>query len=144
MTARIDFLLSGRFSVVEQTIFRLVLGGVKDVKTIAILLCVYSDDVLANAIKKLVNYQILRASLKSRTLSISESVLAVIEKCLEQTLYLEDSADTQLKAYDNKLYITDEDTKQQILNSLLPGINIGFLIKSIDFVIYVRGVEDEQ
>lgn len=144
MTARIDFLLSGRFSVVEQTIFRLVLGGVKDVNTIATLLCVYSDDVLANAIKKLVNYQILRASLKSRTLSISESVLAVIEKCLEQTLYLEDSADTQLKAYDNKLYITDEDTKQQILNSLLPGINIGFLIKSIDFVIYVRGVEDEQ
>ena len=90
------------------------------------------------------NYQILRVSLESRTLSISEPVLAVIEKCLEQTLYLEDSAETQLKAYDNKLYITDEDTKQQILNALLPGINIGFLTKSIDFVVYERGVEDEQ
>ena len=59
MTVRIDFSLSGRFSVVEQTIFQLVLCGVKDVNTITILLCVYSDDVLANAIKKLVNYQIL-------------------------------------------------------------------------------------
>ena len=144
MTVRIDISLSGRFSVVEQTIFQLVLCGVKDVNTITILLCVYSDDVLANAIKKLVNYQILRVSLESRTLSISEPVLAVIEKCLEQTLYLEDSAETQLKAYDNKLYITDEDTKQQILNALLPGINIGFLTKSIDFVVYERGVEDEQ
>lgn len=144
MTARIDFSLSGRFSVVEKTIFRLVLSSVRDVRTITTLLPVYSDEVIANAIRKLVNYQILRANLETRTLSISEPLLAVIERCLEHSDKIELSEETVSAIKDNPAFITDENTKRQILSALLPGVNTGFLVKSVDFVICERGVQDEQ
>ena len=136
MTVRIDFSLSGRFSVVERTIFRLVLDGVKDVKTITMLLCVYSDEVIANAIKKLVNYQILRANLETRTIDFSGSIRVIIEGCIEQSGKLEINVDDDSIFYNGTSWIVDEDIKRQILKSLLPGINTEFLVKSLDFVLY--------
>ena len=144
MAIKVDFSLSGRFSVVEQTIFRLVFSGVKDVKTITVLLSVYSNDVIANAIKKLVNYQILRANLEARTLAISDSVLALIEGCLEKSQNLELPKASKLTVNDGGTTITDDETKRQILNAILPGVNTGFLVKSLDFVVCERGVKDEQ
>lgn len=144
MNVRLDFGLSGRFNIVEQTIFRLVLGGVKDVRTIKSLIPVCSDVVIANAIKRLVNYQILRANLETRILSISEPLLAMIEECLEQSQYLELPKGTEIIMRDGRAFITDETTKRQILNALLPGVNVGFLTKSIDFAICTRGLEDDR
>lgn len=144
MKAQIDFSLSGRFNIVEHTIFRLVLGGVKDVRIIKALLPIYSDEVLANAIKRLVNFQILRANLKTRILSVSESILAIIEKCLELSQYLELPEETKFVDKDGRMIITDEITKRRILNTLLPGVNIGFLLKSIDFAVCERGLQDDK
>ena len=143
MKINIDFSLSGRFDVVEQTIFRLVIGGVKDVRTIVALLSIYSDEVIANAIRKLVNYQILSANIEARTSSVSEVLLALMEKCIQQSGQLELSIETGIPSDQNKVFITDEVCKRQILNALLPEINTGFLAKSLDFVIYEEGGQNE-
>ena len=55
MTVQIDFALNRRFGVVEQTIFRLVLNGLTNIQQISNLLWIFSDEVIANAIRKLVN-----------------------------------------------------------------------------------------
>ena len=144
MTARIDFSLSRRFSIVERIIFRLVLGGVREVRTITALLSLFSDSVVANAIKKLVNFQILNADLEAQTLSISESLTAIMEQCLEQSEALELPAGETLMKEDGEIYITDEDTKRKILRALLPDVNVGFLAGALDFVVCDRGESDEQ
>ena len=143
MKINIDFSLSGRFDVVEQTIFRLVIGGVKDVRTIVALLSIYSDEVIANAIRKLVNYQILSANIEARTLSVSEVLLALMEKCIQQSGQLELSIETGIPSDQNKVFITDEVCKRQILNALLPEIKTGFLAKSLAFVIDEEGGQNE-
>ena len=78
MTVQIDFALNRRFGVVEQTIFRLVLNGLTNAQQIGDLLWIFSDEVIANAIRKLVNRQVICADLDARTLSLSEAVLAMI------------------------------------------------------------------
>ncbi|MBQ6343426.1 MAG: hypothetical protein IJI41_09905 [Anaerolineaceae bacterium] len=144
MNVSLDFSLSAQYSVVEQTIFRLVMEKVRDVKTITDLLCVYSNDVIANAIKKLVNDQILRANIETRTLSISDPVMAIIEECLKQSQNLDWPDDSNLILQDSMLIITDNNIKRQILHTLLPEVNLGFLVDSIDFVVYQRGIDDEK
>ena len=147
MSVRIDFTLSNRLSAVEQAIFRLVIDGVRDVNTITALLSVYSDEVIANAIKMLVNYQILRANIESRTLALSDTILALIDQCLEQsnTLTIEDFEFIgSLSTADNRLEEKEKyQIKHQLLSTLLPGVNIGFLVKSLEFTIYQRGDQDE-
>lgn len=143
MVSSIDFSLSGRFSVVEQTIFRLVIGGVSDVKTVAYLLCLYSDDVIANAIKKLVNYQIVKVDFQAHTLSISEPILAIMDRCLDQSQTLAFPAVLEQLFNEGIAIITEEETKRQILNILLPNVRIGFLAKSLDFILYERSEYNE-
>lgn len=140
MIIKIDFSLSPRrYQTVEQTIFRLVLGGLVETQTIATLLCIYSDDVIANAVKKLVNYQILAANLEMRTLSLSAPLLALTEACLEHT-HTVDIPDVILQnAEEGKIYVTDDTVKQQILEVLLPDVRVGFLVRSLDFVLYSQG-----
>lgn len=140
MIIKIDFSLSPRrYQTVEQTIFRLVLGGLVETQTIATLLCIYSDDVIANAVKKLVNYQILAANLEMRTLSLSAPLLALTEACLEHT-HTVDIPDIILQnAEEGKIYVTDDTVKQQILEVLLPDVRVGFLVRSLDFVLYSQG-----
>lgn len=143
MKARIDFSLSSRFDVVEQTIFRLVLDGVTDARIICALLPLYSDNVLANAIKKLVNYQILRADVGERSLSVSEIVLNIIEECLrcsEELMFPEELTDS---VDGNKIFITDYEMKGEILKAILPKTSAGFLINSLDFVLYRAGDRHE-
>ena len=147
MSVRIDFTLSNRFSAVEQAIFRLVIDGVRDVNTITALLSVYSDEVIANAIKMLVNYQILRANIESRTLALSDTIVALIDQSLEQskTLTIEDfELIGSLSTADDRLEEKEKyQIKHQLLSTLLPGVNIGFLVKSLEFTIYQRGDQDE-
>lgn len=138
MAISIDFSLSGRFNVVEQTIFRLVIGGISDVRTITSVLCLYSDDVIANAIKKLVNYQIVSVDLQAHALSISEPLLAIMDRCLDGSWNLAFPKDSEKVLNKGRAIITEEETKRQILNILLPNIKIGFLAKSLDFIVYER------
>ena len=143
MTVQIDFALNRRFGVVEQTIFRLVLNGLTNIQQISNLLWIFSDEVIANAIRKLVNQQVLCADLDARTLSLSEAVLSIIDTCLNNSYDIK-IADTLVnKATDGNLLITDTKVKEAILAQLLPNIKIGFLADSLDFNICERGRNNE-
>ena len=143
MTVQIDFALNRRFGVVEQTIFRLVLNGLTNAQQIGDLLWIFSDEVIANAIRKLVNRQVICADLDARTLSLSEAVLAMINTCLNNS-YDINIPDTLVNMMtDGNLLITDTKVKEAIIAQLLPGIKIGFLADSLDFNICERGGNNE-
>ena len=144
MKVRIDFSLNWRFGVVEQTIFRLILNGLTSARQISNLLWIFSDEVIANAIRKLVNQQIVSAVVDSRTLSLSDAVFAVIETCLNNSYDIimpETLANTMS---DGILFITDDiKTKEAIIAQLLPGIKLGFLANSLDFSICEQSENNE-
>jgi len=138
MTVHIDFTLNGRrFGVVEQAIFRLVLNGMTSARRISDLLCVFSDEAIAGAIQNLVCRQLLCADVPSRTLSLSEAVLATIDTCLSNPLNLPDSLAELMS--EGTLHIDDETIKEAIMAQLLPGTKPGFLTKCLDFHICGRG-----
>ncbi len=62
MKVKIDFQLNRRFGVVERIIFRLVLNGFSNAREIELALPIFSDAVIANAIRHLVNEQIIAAT----------------------------------------------------------------------------------
>ena len=143
MTVQIDFALNRRFGVVEQTIFRLVLNGLTNIQQISNLLWIFSDEVIANAIRKLVNHQVVCADLDARTLSLSEAVLSIIDTCLNNSYDIKIPDTLVNKATDGNLLITDTKAKEAILAQLLPSIKIGFLANSLDFNICERGRNNE-
>ena len=143
MTVQIDFALNRRFGVVEQTIFRLVLNGLTNIQQISNLLWIFSDEVIANAIRKLVNQQVVCADLDARTLSLSEAVLSIIDTCLNNSYDIKIPDTLVNKATDGNLLITDTKVKEAILAQLLPNIKIGFLANSLDFNICERGRNNE-
>ena len=143
MKVRIDFALNWRFGVVEQTIFRLILNGLTSARQISNLLWIFSDEVIANAIRRLVNQQIVCAVVDSRTLSLSDAVFAVIETCSNNSYDIimpETLANTMS---DGILLITDSKTKEAIIAQLLPGIKLDFLANSLDFSICERSENNE-
>jgi hypothetical protein len=139
MTVQIDFSLSRRFGVVEQTIFRLVLNRMSSASQISNLLWVFSDVVIANALRRLVNQQIICVDVDARKLSLSDAVVAIIETCVNNSysLHMPDSLVDMMS--EGRLLISDINTKEAILAQLLPGIKLGFLAKSLDFSISERG-----
>ncbi len=139
MKVKFDFTLSQRFGVVERTIFELVLRGLTSTRQISSLIWVFSDEVIASAFQKLVNQQILCADLETQTLALSEPVQALIEKCLDYSYDLEIPDNLINLMLDGRLTISDAKTKAAIIAQLLPGIKLGFLINSLDFIITVRG-----
>lgn len=144
MKVKFDFSLGRSFGVIEQTIFRLVLNGITDTQQISDLLWVFSDRVIAIALRKLVNEQILKADINSKTLSLSDSIEAIIEMCIKTTDDLQ-IPDSLQEMTDDKgcLLIRDVAAKEMILNRLLPEAKLGFLAKSLDFIICRRGEMSE-
>lgn len=143
MKIKIDFTLGQRFGVVEQSIFRLVLGGLKNTRQISSLLGIFSDVVIANAMRRLVNQQILRVDLETQTLAVSDAVMSIIETCLNTSYDLDMPASLTDKIVDGHLSITDVTVKEAILAQLLPNIKLSFLAKALDFSICERGETDE-
>ncbi|MCM1175276.1 MAG: hypothetical protein NC341_09520 [Blautia sp.] len=135
MTVKIDFTLNHRFGVVEQAVFHLVLNGVTDIRQIGGLLWIFSDAVLANALRKLVNQQILSADMEARRLSLSDPVSAVIETCIHHSYPLDVPDALEEAVTDGPLFITDIGVKEAILAHLLPDVKLGFLAKALDFSI---------
>ena len=141
MRIRIDFRLNRQFGVVERIIFRLVLNGFSDLNGIAEILPLFSDVVIANGIKHLVNSQLLAADIGAGKLYLSEPLVAIIEMCLENTYEID--APTELEEYikgDGLMIssITDEESlslKQAILFELLPDIKLDVYVPSLDFVL---------
>ena len=150
MRIRIDFQLNRQFGVVENIIFRLVLNGFTNSMEIANALPLFSDSVLANGIKHLVNRQILAADIEAGKLYLSEPIVAIIDMCLENTYEIDVSA--ELKGYitgDGLMIsgIADEEShslKQAVLFDLLPGIRLDMYVDSIDFILCeARGDQHE-
>lgn len=144
MTVKIDFSLGRRFGVVEQTIFRLVLNGLTDAKQISDLLGVFSDVVIANALRKLVNQQIIKVDIESRKLSLSDAVVALVEICAHSSFEIDIPNEILLVAdnSENSIEKTAIETKTAILVELLPKVKRSFLIglaKCLDFRICAGG-----
>ena len=141
MRIRIDFQLNRQFGVVENIIFRLVLNGFTDSREIAKALPLFSDSVIANGVKYLVNRQILAVNIEAGKLHLSEPLVAIIDMCLENTYEIDVPAG--LKGYitgDGLMIssIADEENhslKQAVLFELLPGIRLDMYVDSIDFVL---------
>ena len=145
MKIKIDFQLNRQFGVVERIIFRLVLNGFTDAREIARALPVFSDSVIGNGIKQLVNRQLLTASIESGKLSLSEPLIAIIDTCIENSYDIE--VPSELEDYlkkDGLLLsgVSDELSHtliQAILFELLPGIKLDMYVDTIDFILYEEG-----
>ncbi|SHI60264.1 hypothetical protein SAMN02745229_03346 [Butyrivibrio fibrisolvens DSM 3071] len=150
MRIRIDFQLNRQFGVVENIIFRLVLNGFTDSREIAKALSLFSDSIIANGIKLLVNHQIMAADIEAGKLYLSEPLIAIIDMCLENTYEID--VPSELEGYikgDGLMIsgIADEESyslKSAVLFELLPGIRLDMYMDSIDFVLCEeRGVQHE-
>ena len=141
MKVKIDFQLNCQFGIVELIIFRLILNGFTDSKEIAKALPLFSDSVIANGIKHLVNRQILAANIEANKLYLSEPLIAIIDKCLENTYEIDVPAELEGYIKGDGLMISgisDEEShslKQAVLFELLPGIKLDMYVDSIDFAL---------
>ena len=146
MRVKIDFALNHNLGAVSQAVFRLVLCGVYDVKTIADLLRIYSNEVLATAIRKLVNIQMLTADLNGGILRLSDPTMALIKRC-HDTEFDIDLPDNIIRYMDGNRIVLHDDSGDQamrenyhsiksgIISILLPGAKVGFLANFIDIII---------
>lgn len=141
MKVKIDFQLNRQFGVVENIIFRLILNGFTDSREITKALPLFSDSVIANGIKHLVNRQILAADIEASKLYLSEPLVAIIDMCLENTFEIDVPAELESYIKGDGLMISgisDEEShslKQAVLFELLPGIRLDMYVDSIDFVL---------
>ncbi len=150
MRVKIDFQLNRQFGAVERIIFRLVLNGFSDSKGITKAIPLFSDLVIANGIKHLVNRQVLAADIEACKLSLSEPLVAIINMCLENTYEIDVTSELKKCIKGDGLMISniaDEDSyslKQAILFELLPGIKLDMYVDTLDFVLFEeRGDQHE-
>ena len=145
MEVKFDFSLNHRFhSVVEHAVFRLVLRGIDSAQAISELLWVFSEEVKATAIQRLVNNQLLRADLISNRLSLSDGVLAIIEACHHSSYSLE-LPDTLVSRLANEvMWIEERQMISIILRCILPGINLDYLAKSLFFSMTLVRCNDDE
>lgn len=134
MEVKFDFRLNDNlYGVVDQAIFRLVLRGIDSAQAISDLLWVFSDEVKATSIQKLVNNQLLKAELKSNRLALSEGLLSIIEACHAGT-YSVDMPDALMpKMIDASIWIEDRQLISIILKHILPGVNMEYIVRSLVF-----------
>lgn len=134
MEVKFDFRLNDNlYGVVDQAIFRLVLRGIDSAQAISDLLWVFSDEVKATSIQKLVNNQLLKAELKSNRLALSEGLLSIIEACHAGT-YSVDMPDSLMpKMIDASIWIEDRQLISIILKHILPGVNMEYIVRSLVF-----------
>lgn len=150
MKVRIDFQLNRRFGVVERLVFRLVLNGFNNAREIRLSLPIFSDAVIANAVRHLVTEQIISADVETGTLSLSEGLVAIIAMCQKQTfeidcpLSLEEAMlEKGIEIFDNRIPEAVA-LKDAIIQELLPKIKLDSYRYSLDFTILRRGGETDE
>jgi len=137
---KIGFNLNRRFGALEQAIFKLVLAGLKDTRQISALLWIFSDEVIANAMLKLVNEQVLSANIEEFKLELSQYIIILAEACENQTFHF-----TLPELPEGKLIITDDyKIKETIIKQLVSEFNMGFLVRLLDFEVYESGDDYEK
>ena len=145
MKAKIDFQLNRQFGVVERIIFRLVLNGFTNAREIKLSLPLFSDAVIANAVRHLVNEQIISADIGTGTLSLSDALVAIIAMCQEKTFertipdFLEKTMVAEgIEVFDNQIPEVVI-LKESIIQELLPDIKLDSYRYSLDFIILPQG-----
>lgn len=141
MRIKFDFQLSHHFGVVERILFNLVLNGFTDVQEIREAIPIFSDVVLANGMKHLVNKQILNIGIDNNRLSISEPIRAIICSCIENTFDIE--VEENIKelitvegvSLDSVGGHVSKEMKISILNTLVPNVNLHLYRNSIDIIL---------
>lgn len=145
MEVKFDFTLNTRrYGVVEQAIFKMVLRGIDSAQGICELLWVFSDNVKAIAVQKLVNSQLIRADLASNKLYLSDGIISIIDACHSHTYAVEIPEVMLSKMTDGVLLIENQQMIVGILNHLLPEISIEFLAPSLTFSMTEVSGEHEQ
>lgn len=136
MLVKVDFNLSHRYGVVERILFRLVLNGFENLQDIYDALPLFSDSVIANAVVHLVNRQILSLDGETRALSLSKAIRALIVAC-NRNEYDIDYANTvePISVLFDDASKEGIHNKELILKQLLPGFDVGYLSRDIDFVV---------
>lgn len=154
MEVKFDFSLNERrYGVVEQTIFKMVLRGIDSAEAISALLWIFSDDVKATAIQKLVNSQVLRADLTSGKLYLSDGIISIISACHNSTYTVELPESLLSQMTEGVLLVESQQSieiqreidqlKISILNHILPDISIAFLAPTLTFSITEVSPEHE-
>lgn len=143
MKLKYDFVLSHRFGVLEKLIYRMVINGVSSVKIITALLPIFSEEVIAFSIRKLVNAQLLSADIGTKTVSLSEVSLLLIDACAEKKVDVDVSDEfIEILSEANSVVIDDPQVTAVILKNLLPDVRTSFLSGTLDFVV-LRGESNE-
>lgn len=141
MKVKIDFQLNRRFGVVERIIFRLVLNGFSNAREIELALPIFSDAVIANAIRHLVNEQIIAANVETGTLSLSEAVVAIIVMCNKRSLEIEIPTSLESEILHEEINVYNNNIpealrlKNAIMQELLPDVKLDSYCNSLDFVL---------
>lgn len=145
MKVKVDFQLNRRFGVIERLIFSLVLNGFYSAREIELALPIFSDAVIANAVRHLVNEQIISADVETGTFSLSEAMVAVIAMCQQKSFDLEIPASLEteiqekgIEVFDNSMPETIE-LKDALIQELLPSVKLDFYRYSLDFIILPEG-----
>ncbi len=150
MKVKIDFQLNRSFGKVERLIFRLVLNGFSNAREIYMSMPVFSDAVIANAIRHLVNQQILSADVKTGTLSLSEPIVAIINMCIGHSYDITIPVLLAEKISNEGLLIAENSDKEvisfksAILQELLPDIKLDIYVNSLDFIITAHRSEADE
>ena len=113
---------------------------------------IFSDAVLANAVRHLINEQIITADVETGTLSLSEAVVAIIAMCQKQSLdidipsALEDEIRQEGIGVFNNSIPEAVELKDAILQELLPNVRLDMYRSSLDFIILPQkgGIANEQ
>ncbi len=146
MKVKIDFQLNRRFGIVERLIFRLVLNGFSNAREIGLALPIFSDAVMANAARHLVNEQIISADVETGTLSLSEAMVAIIAMCQKQSFEIDVPESLEgdvIRISDNSIPEAVE-LKCAIIQALLPEVRLDLYRYSLDFIIFpARGASNE-
>lgn len=150
MKVRIDFQLNRRFGVVERLIFRLVLNGFNNAREIRLSLPIFSDAVIANAVRHLVTEQIVSADVETGTLSLSEALVAIIAMCQKQDFEIDCPSSLEeviqeegIEVFDNRISEAVA-LKDAIIQELLPNIKLDSYRYSLDFIILRQGGETDE
>lgn len=154
MEIKIDFQLNKRFGVIERTIFRLVLNGFKDAAEISNSLPIFSDIVIANGMRNLVNSQIIAANTDRGVINLSDPIIALIDICHSSHYSLSVSPELEKQIRNSGIVFSDDriketaDVKDALLQYVLPNVKLDKYVKqyarTLDFVIREYREEEQN
>ncbi|MHC1731941.1 MAG: hypothetical protein AB9888_07950 [Bacteroidales bacterium] len=137
MKVKFDILLNFKFEALEQAIFYTVLLGYRDVSIIKQYLNIFDDDVIAVAIRNLVNKQLLTANFAELSLGISEPMKLLISKCSNNSFEIDlpEIIDIQIRTQGYSDQIYDKKIVYSILANLSEDADLTYYSNYLGVVV---------